>query len=380
MFMNFLDYAACRFMFSAGQVDRMHATLDGERAAIQASDALIPPAGVPGSDLYIQDTPDDVGNQPNNESAVLYVSEDIWVRTSDDGMATQSHQNPVYKTTGSNYVYVRVRNRSCNTAAPAATVRLYWANASTGLSWPDPWTGGVTTPALMGSPISPVGVQSTGVIAAGASQVLRFEWTVPNPIDYAVFGEGMRHFCLLARLEEPGVTLTETDNLWNNVKNNNNIAWKNIAVDNNISGGDAGADFLVGNYAQADRTVNLRIQTRFEDRATAAKLSQPIIIDLGERLFSSWYARNKDRIDGGAYRDQFTIVNRKLLLKTGNADLKNFLFAPRELQAIKVKLNSRQYVFSREQSITVDVQQVDAKTGGIIGGERVKFTMLPWRT
>jgi hypothetical protein len=376
MFMNYLDYSSCRFMFSAGQVDRMHATLDGERAAIQASDALIPPAGVPGADLYVQDTPDDVGNQPNNESAVLYVSEDIWVRNNDDGLATQSHQNAVYKTTGSNYVYVRIRNRSCNTASPAATVRLYWANASTGLSWPDPWTGGITSPALMGSQ---VGMQSTGVIAAGGSQVLRFEWTVPNPLDYAVLGPGMNHFCLLARVEEPGVTLSETTDLWNNVKNNNNIAWKNIAVENAVPGGDQSADFLVGNYSKEDRNVNLEIQTRFEDRAMAGKFRQPVTIDLGDKLFGSWYARNKELIERGAYRDQFIIVNRTIVLQNGNAELKNFLFSPRELQAVKVKLNSRQYTFTREQTIMVDLQQVDAKTGAIIGGERVKFTMLPRR-
>ncbi len=46
MFMNYMDYTddAGMFMFSADQVARMWATLDGPRASIKTSDALIPPA------------------------------------------------------------------------------------------------------------------------------------------------------------------------------------------------------------------------------------------------------------------------------------------------------------------------------------------------
>ena len=379
MFNNYLDYSPCRFMFSTGQVDRMHAALDGPRAAILASDALIPPTGTSSSDLYIQDTPEDVGNQPNNQSTVFYVSEDIWVRNNNDGIATQSHQSAEFKTSGPNFVYVRVRNRSCNTAAPPATVRLYWAKASSGLSWPDPWTGMVTTPALMGSPVSPVGVQTTGSIPPGGFQILVFQWTVPNPADYAMFGADMKHFCLLARMEETGVTLTETTDLWNNVKDNNNIAWKNIAIENAVSGDDRTEDIIVGNFSKEKMTINLRIITRFDDRTMMKKFIRPVTLQLGEKLFDKWYERNKGKIDSGFYKNQFVLDKRDIILQTGNAQLINIPFQPREFYALKVKLNKKQYPFTREQMVQVDVQQINAATGQIIGGERFKFTVLPNR-
>lgn len=45
MFMNYMDYTddAGMFMFSQGQVARMHATLDGPRASLKTSDALTAP-------------------------------------------------------------------------------------------------------------------------------------------------------------------------------------------------------------------------------------------------------------------------------------------------------------------------------------------------
>ncbi len=46
MFMNYMDYVddEAMFMFSAGQIARMRAALDGPRASIKTSDALTPPA------------------------------------------------------------------------------------------------------------------------------------------------------------------------------------------------------------------------------------------------------------------------------------------------------------------------------------------------
>src|SRR6185436_17160370 len=110
--------------------------------------------------------------------------------------------------------------------------------------------------------VSPVGVQTTGTIPPGGSQILVFQWNVPNPADYAMFGADMRHFCLLARMEETGVTLSETTDLWNNVKNNNNIAWKNIAIQNAVSGDDRTEDILVGNFMKEKIEFNLRIIIR----------------------------------------------------------------------------------------------------------------------
>jgi hypothetical protein len=117
-------------------------------------------------DLYMQDTPDDTGVEPNPDTGPMYVSEDIWVRQEaisgytaepfDDGsepdwlkaLGASPHQSPIYRNpllSRPNFVYVRVRNRGNLFSSGNARLRVYWAKASTGLSWPAQWVDYVST-------------------------------------------------------------------------------------------------------------------------------------------------------------------------------------------------------------------------------------------
>jgi serine protease len=108
--------------------------------------------------VYMKDTPTDTGLEPNPDLGPMWVSEDIWVRTSPDPgyqpypfpeasppWTPLPHQNPEYrdpKYSVPNYVYVRVRNNGASASTGTERLRLYWAKASTGLSWPAqcaPW-------------------------------------------------------------------------------------------------------------------------------------------------------------------------------------------------------------------------------------------------
>ena len=146
------DYTddAGMFMFTAGQSARMDATLHTARTGLLASDGLVPSSGAV-NDLWAKDTSDDDGAEPNPSGQPMWVSDDIWVRNDNNGIANQDHQNPEHGS-GTTSVYVRVRNRGCS-GTSSGTVRLYWAKASTGLAWPAPWDGSVTSPALMGGEI-----------------------------------------------------------------------------------------------------------------------------------------------------------------------------------------------------------------------------------
>ena len=106
-------------------------------------------------DLYIKDTPADTGVEPNPDTGPMWVSDDIWVRTSPDPgyqpypfpeatppWAPLPHENPEYrdpKFSLPNYVYVRVHNRGGSPSTGTERLRVYWAKASTGLAWPTQW-------------------------------------------------------------------------------------------------------------------------------------------------------------------------------------------------------------------------------------------------
>ena len=192
MFMNYMDYVndVAMFMFTQDQATRMNATLSGVRASILASDGLVPVTAALTPDLWMQDNADDNGNEPDPSPNPMWISDDIWVRNSPDGLANQDHQNPIAEQV--NHVYARVRNRGCQTAgSQSGVLKLYWAKASSSLSWPSPWDGSVTSPALMGGLIGSEAVTVVG----GAQAILSFEWTPPDPSNYTAFGADKAHFC-----------------------------------------------------------------------------------------------------------------------------------------------------------------------------------------
>jgi hypothetical protein len=103
----------------------------------------------------MKDTPMDTGLEPNPDTGPMWVTEDIWVRTSPDPgyqpyafpessplWVPLPHENAEYrdpKYSVPNYVYVRIRNRGSAASNGTERLRLYWAKASTGLSWPTQW-------------------------------------------------------------------------------------------------------------------------------------------------------------------------------------------------------------------------------------------------
>lgn len=204
-------------------------------------------------DLYIKDIPTDFGAEPLSAPPYTHVweSPDIWVRNANDGFANKYHQNPLFNTLQNpNYVYVRVRNKSCTpSSASQATLHLYWAKASTVLNWPASWNGSQTNP-LMGQEIGS-GI-NLPAINGGAEYVVEIPWVVPDPMDYASMFFGWNgHFCLLARIvsNDDGMYQQEATNTELNTYTNNNIAQKNVTVVDGIqnNGPNLGGAVIIGN-------------------------------------------------------------------------------------------------------------------------------------
>jgi len=109
----------------------------------------------PAQTVYMKDTPADTGAEPNPDTGPMWVSQDIWVQNAPDPNYSPypftassppwvfpAHQNPVYRDplkSTPNYVYVEVRNDSSVASTGTERLRVYWAKASTGLSWPTQW-------------------------------------------------------------------------------------------------------------------------------------------------------------------------------------------------------------------------------------------------
>lgn len=369
MFMNYMDYTddVGMNMFTAGQSVRMDATLHTVRASLLASDGLVPAAAVSGSDLWSKDVSDDVGSEPDTSAQPMYISDDIWVRNANDGIANQDHENPEYGSTTTS-VYVRVRNRGC-TGTASGTVRLYWAKASTGLSWPAPWDGSVAVPALMGGPI---GSQPVSV-SAGDDEILSFPWSPPNPADYASFGADAGHFCLLSRIETApapgfGMTVAETGNLYANVQNNNNIVWKNITVVDEESDGGRLSGAIIGNFDVQPQQVRL---------VFSASTREPYsIFDWGQVWFEITREMNKLWKRSGTELDRIDQVDETTYRVLGSgASIGPIELRPRELAALKLRFVPHGKHPLGVRVFTLDLEQVAGDR--VIGGQRFVVKTRP---
>ena len=370
MFMNYMDYSGdqCMNMFTAGQVVRMDAALHTTRALILGSDGLVPPPSSPGPDLWMKDVSDDFGDEPDPSSQPMYISDDIWVRKTNDGLLNQDHENPEYRPPGSpsNYVYVRVRNRGCGGSA-AGTLKLYWAKASTGLSWPSPWDGSVNTPALMGGLIGSQGVS----VAARDEEVLIFPWMPPNPADYASFGADQAHFCLLARIETTssapyGMTSPETSDLYANVQNNNNIVWKNITIVDEEPGSGRVGTVIVANFTRELERTHLVFVT--------ARGERPSIFDWGQ-VFVELPPELVKRVDLKGSTGVRQIDETTFQLLESGARLGPFELTPRGLHPVEVRFVPRHKRPLGVRVFALDLLQLVKDR--VVGGQRLVLKTRP---
>lgn len=252
-----------------------------------------------GPDLWSKDTWLDDGTEPNPDNGPMWVSQDIWVRTQQDGFANpHQHQNPEYRDSilypyNPNYIYVMVRNRGGCYAS--GQLKTYWAKASTGLSWPTQWINYFIGPTLHGNIIH-TSMPIISNLAPGDSAIFEIPWFPPNPSDFSGFGSDSSHFCLLARIETSpvspyGMTFPEGAGIYTNVKNNNNIVWKNITVVDDFTGpnGPMAAGWVtVRNVEREVALVKLRFLTPKKQIDNPFQRYGRIYVDLGEKLYAHW--------------------------------------------------------------------------------------------
>lgn len=314
----------CSTLLTFGQVDRMEATLATTRNSLLGSDGNLPPE--PAADHWIRDGEGDLGQQPN-DLQVLWATDDVWVRQQADGRTVQQHQNPIFRPSQPNSVYVRVRNRGC-AQAENQNVTLYWAKASSSLAWPTPWNGTENLP--NGAPLgNAVATQSTGIIPAGGSVILEFSWDVPDPQLYASVGGDISHFCLLAQVgAAPG-----PQDLYQLVQSSNDTAWKNVTVTTETGALETAAVGVDGRHAGTQRLVFNEVP----NPASPASLFTwgRVVVDLGPGLFARWDAGG--RVGSGF--DIESVEGTSLTLLNSGATLANLSLQPADHFTLSVTLD-----------------------------------------
>ncbi len=253
-----------------------------------------------GPDLFIRDNLADDGTEPNSYSQV-WRSPEIWTNPNQYDK-TETMVDPVY---GNNtYVHVKVTNRGVIDGS--GRLFVYWAKASTGLSWPTQWVNYKPPLGTFGNPIDcpyvlygdQLGSAPMSItVPAGKSEFFHFLWnTVPHPEDFACFTwfpADNLHFCLLARIETNtaspyGMTYPEGNDICQNVRNNNNIAWRNFNVVDSKKKSPSPQPYIVHNIHDTAAIVSLAFQLPAPEGDSSFLAYGQVYAHFRHELFERW--------------------------------------------------------------------------------------------
>jgi hypothetical protein len=315
-------------------------------------------------DLYIKDSAEDFGEEPNVVSPFTWSSPDIWVRHQQD--YNPEHQNPEYHPTQPNYIHIKIGNKGCGTSSGTDQLKVYWSKAATSLGWDFHWVGNTfVNGASMGDLI---GTFTIPPIESNKEIVLAVPWIVPNGVDYQDINSDPWHFCLLSRIisNDDPMTFPEIEWLGVNVPNNNNIAQKNVTVvdiDTATLGDPIGGVVAVGNVFSEIKTYSLNLIPDSKEIGKKIFEEAEVSIKLDETLMRAWS-------DGGKIGNDIRLVSDNKIIVTGhNARLDNIRFNPNEIGTLNLEFNFLIKEITSKDHFTYHVIQKENLTEKIIGGE-----------
>ena len=329
-------------------------------AAVQMAQRM----GSPTLDLYVKDAPDDNGTEPNKVTQHMWTSQDIWVRNNnDDGFA---HQNPKYSANGSpNYIHVRVLNKSCVASTPADKLTVNWAKANTALVWPQNWDGSLQNSLGfdLGGELSPVSIP---IIPPGREAIVKIPWVVPNPTNYSN-NDNHWSFSLLSRINTKDDPLTSpfTTNPNVMVRNNNNLAWKNLTVVDLVSD-KISAMVMISNPSNTPKTYFLELQKATNEGGKAIFEEAEVTLKMDDVLFDAWERGGKQ-----AQLIRSKSEEKSKFVKGNNVILKNIMFEPNESGLLTLDFNFLTKKLTDKTTFRYHVVQKEANTRAVIGGETI---------
>lgn len=340
----------------------------------------------PNIDLYMKDHPysvmseRDMGEEPNIYNYAQYLSYEIWCRNQPDGLTNQTHQNPISDGVNQTHVYVRVRNRGKFQNTGNEQLKLYWAKAATNLSWPNHWDGSLIRQGeVMGDQIGTVTIPA---ITPQDQEILHFTWMAPDPSNYS-FNQEPFHFCLLARIVATNDPMynertTGVYNLAPNVKDNNNIVWKNLSIIdmnpmvNNPNGGVSeavtSANVFVGNDGNVPATFDFVLEEIIPKSGNTILEDADINLILEEVLWDLWEEANFN----GENVDIIDVENHEIRITADNAKLLGLTFEAGEVYQLTIDVSLLTDAYPYEQEYDFKLEQRVSLDGTVVGGEGYK--------
>lgn len=260
--------------------------------------------------VWMKDTWNDTGAEPDPATASedMWKSPYIWVRNDEDPTLTQQHvhQNPIKDE--ENFVYVKLQNGG----GPASgDLKVYFADASAGLTWPGSWTEIGTVPVSL---------------AGSSAQIVRGPAWTPTAAG---------HFCLLARWESASdpMTFVEGPDVGANTRNNNNIAWRNVNVVN--LGGD---EEIVNEFAMRnpeERALPFSLVVRIPPEQRHSFIEQGVVaLRLSESLRAAWKR-------GGTRSSGIRVDGDELIVTENGASIDGIVLDGFQQDAVRVSFRRK---------------------------------------
>ncbi len=261
-------------------------------------------------------------------------------------------------------------------------VAVYGADSSNSRINADmrPWNGSFGVPPWTGAgayaktskdrsvvfpPIYDTAPLNIPVLQPGESVVVEIPWYPPNVNNYNCAGQA-GHFCLLARIETQtgppfGMTVPETTSISANTVNNNNIAWKNLTIVDNVV--EPSLMFLSGTVIQnvfdRETVFVVRLLDRTVKRRFLLQEFAHLAIVVPEEILRR--ISRDDRILSDLKIGEIKGIDRKVLLVTGKSPGFRLPMKPRERFVAEFAVRLRDEKPPREllaEPFLFDIEQV----------------------
>jgi hypothetical protein len=245
------------------------------------------------NDVWMKDTALDTGIEPDPDPSPMWLSPSVWIRNNPDNGT--SPQDPIIGV--SNTVYVSVLSKGSSTAT--GKIRVYVAQASSGLGWPGSWME--VTP-FISAAIPPTGtiVSMTWIPVWSGHVCMLVRWESDDPCDTTP----------PAIANDPSVDVQ--------ARQSNNIIWRNLHV---IDGNGVGR-VIVRNIVAVRTATTLAIRPAPGQEAFMAAGWTTVILDA--TLNRLWIAGGS--LGRGFQMDQGVAV----ITDPAGAVFENIVLGPRQ--------------------------------------------------